>query len=66
MYWYDLVLPKPGSTTPWTRHIIDEGGKMGGGLQIAVTDIDGDGDLDVIASGKTGLFIAENSTKSPR
>jgi hypothetical protein len=66
MYWYDLSLPKPGSTALWTRHIIEESGKMGGGLQIAVTDLDGDGDLDVVASGKTGLFIAENSTKSPR
>lgn len=66
MYWYDLSLPKSGSTAPWTRHVIDEGGNMGGGLQIAVTDIDGDGDVDVVASGKTGLYIAENLTKSPR
>jgi len=65
MYWYDLSLPKSGSTAPWTRHIIDEGGKMGGGLQIAVIDIDGDGDLDVVASGKTGLYLAENLLKSP-
>ena len=66
MYWYDVSIPKPGSPAAWPRHVIDEGGKMGGGLQIAVADIDGDGDLDVIASGKTGLYIAENQTKSPR
>jgi len=66
MYWYDLSLPKPGLTLPWTRHIIDEGGKMGGGLQIAVIDLDGDGDLDVLASGKTGLYLAENLTTVAR
>jgi hypothetical protein len=66
MYWYDLSLSKPGPTVPGTRHIINEGGKMGGGLQIAVIDIDGDGDLDVLASGKTGLYLAENLTSSPR
>jgi hypothetical protein len=39
---------------------------MGAGLQIRVVDIDGDGDLDVVAGGKSGLFIAENLTKNPR
>ena len=36
---------------------------MGGGMQIPVVDIDGDGDLDVICAGKSGLFLAENLTK---
>ena len=57
MYWY--VLPN-GSSQAATRHVIDEGGSMGGGLQIVAIDIDGDGDIDVIASGKTGLYLAEN------
>jgi len=36
---------------------------MGGGLRIVAMDIDGDGDHDVIASGKTGLYLAENVRK---
>jgi len=57
MYWY--ALPS-GSSQAATRHVIDEGGSMGGGLQIVAVDIEGDGDLDVIACGKTGLYLAEN------
>ena len=36
---------------------------MGGGMQIPVVDIDGDGDLDIVCAGKSGLFIAENVSK---
>jgi hypothetical protein len=30
---------------------------------MAVRDIDGDGDLDVVSAGKSGLFLAENQTR---
>ena len=50
----------------WIRHLIDFGGRMGGGMQIPVVDLDGDGDLDVVCAGKSGLFLAENLTKPPR
>ena len=50
----------------WIRHIIDFGGRMGGGMQIPVVDLDGDGDLDIVCAGKSGLFLAENLTKGPR
>jgi hypothetical protein len=50
----------------WIRHLIDFGGRMGGGMQIPVVDLDGDGDLDVVCAGKSGLFLAENLTKTPR
>jgi hypothetical protein len=33
-------------------------------MQIAVADLDGDGDLDLAMGGKTGLFLFENLTKS--
>ncbi len=65
MYWYDLPAAS-GPAGPSVRHVIEEGGKMGGGLQIVVIDIDGDSDLDVVSAGKTGLYVAENLTKSPR
>ena len=35
-------------------------------MQIPVVDIDGDGDLDIVTGGKSGLFLAENLTKSAR
>lgn len=54
-----------GPPVTWTRHIIDYGNRMGGGMQIDVKDMDGDGDLDIVSGGKAGLFLAENLTKSP-
>ena len=47
-------------------NVIDYDGRMGGGQQIVVTDMDGDGDLDVVSGGEAGLFLAENMTKSPK
>jgi hypothetical protein len=32
-------------------------------MQIPVVDVDGDGDLDLICPGKSGLFFVENLTK---
>jgi HEAT repeat protein len=51
------------STKNWTRHIIHEGGRVGFGINTAVVDIDGDGDLDVVAPGKSGLYLLENLFK---
>ncbi len=43
VYWYEF---RPSASGPeWIRHVIDYGGKMGGGMQIPVIDIDRDGDL---------------------
>jgi hypothetical protein len=70
LYWYEFRRPQSGAGAPgggrgpasveWTRHIVDYGGRMGGGMEIDVKDMDGDGDLDVVSGGKAGLFVAEN------
>lgn len=65
VYWYEYR-SVPGGQLEWIRHLIDFGGRTGGGMQIPVVDIDGDGDLDVVCAGKSGLFLAENLSKNPR
>jgi len=75
VYWYENRMVSapagqgggaagPAAQVEWIRHLIDFGGRMGGGMQIPVVDIDGDGDLDVVCAGKSGLFLAENLTKT--
>jgi hypothetical protein len=72
LYWYEWrKLPADKATSAnggveWIRHIVAYEERMGGGVQLQVADLDGDGDLDVVSAGKDGLFIAENLTKSPR
>jgi hypothetical protein len=41
-------------------------GTAGTGLDMAVADIDGDGDLDLICPGKSGLYLFENPRRAPR
>jgi VCBS repeat protein len=62
IYWYQFR-PGPKGAVEWVRHIVDYGGRAGGGLQMVVEDIDGDGDLDIITPGKTGLFLSESLLK---
>ena len=65
IYWYQFR-PGPKDSVEWIRHIVDYGGRAGGGLQMIVEDMDNDGDRDVVAAGKTGVFLSENLTKAPR
>ena len=63
LYWYEHL--KTSRKWEWQRHIIHYGGRVGGGMQIPVVDIDRDGDLDILVAGKGGVFLFENDkTKS--
>jgi hypothetical protein len=60
IYWYEYL---PGKQVEWVKHVVDYGSRTGGGMQIPVVDIDGDGDLDFVTAGKSGLFLFENRSK---
>ena len=62
IYWYEYRKAADGKSVVWSRHIIEYGSRAGGGRQIPVADIDGDGDLDFAVGGKSGLFLFENLT----
>jgi hypothetical protein len=47
----------------WLRHTIHSGGKVGFGINTVAADLDGDGDLDIVAPGKSGLYLLENLLK---
>ena len=38
-------------------------GSAGTGLQMSAVDIDGDGDIDLVCPGKSGLYMFENLTR---
>jgi hypothetical protein len=63
VYWYEYR-PGPGTRgVEWVRHVIEYGGRVGGGMQLPVVDIDADGDLDIVCGGKSGLFLIERLSK---
>lgn len=63
VYWYEYLQPDEKGSVEWVKHTVDYGGRTGGGMQIPVADIDGDGDLDFAVGGKSGVFLFENLTK---
>lgn len=63
IYWYEYRTMAGGKGVEWVRHVVDYSTRTGGGMQLPVADIDGDGDLDFVAPGKSGLFLFVNKTK---
>ncbi len=63
IYWYERIKTADGKKIDWVKHVVDYGGRTGGGMQIPVLDLDGDGDADFAVAGKSGLFVFENLTR---
>jgi len=59
VYWYRF---SPNDKS-WIRHPIDEGHGTGFGISTSADDIDADGDVDIVAPGKSGLYLFENLLK---
>jgi hypothetical protein len=55
LYWFELK--RGGGQVTWTRHEIDH--DSGVGTQFVVTDVNGDGRLDVVTANKKGVFYFE-------
>ena len=61
IYWYEFLRNGEGSVS-WVKHIVDYSTRAGAGMQLRVEDVDGDGRLDLVAPGKTGLFLFHQLT----
>lgn len=55
-YWYQF---DPDVRT-WRRNVISPPGPAGFGLDPKAVDLDGDGDVDIVAPGRSGLYWFEN------
>ncbi|MBI4327538.1 MAG: VCBS repeat-containing protein [Chloroflexi bacterium] len=51
VYYYKL---KRGPAPAWTKHTVSYDEGIGAGMNICVADLDGDGDLDIVVTGKWG------------
>jgi hypothetical protein len=51
VYWYEL---ERGANPTWTKHNISYDQGIGSGLTMRVIDLDQDGDLDIVVTGKWG------------
>ena len=52
-----------GASPKFTKSIVTYDENIGTGMNLTAIDIDGDGDMDLVAPGKTGLYLFTNQTK---
>jgi hypothetical protein len=62
VYIYKRLRDEAGRVS-WSRHIVDYSTRTGGGMQLAVGDLNGDKRPDIVAPGKSGTFILLNRGK---
>ena len=51
VYWYEL---QRGPEPKWLKHVISYDEGIGSGVNLCVADVDADGDIDVVVTGKWG------------
>ncbi len=56
VHWYEFLPP----SKTWRSHLISFGGTCGIDLDSTCTDLDGDGDFDILAPSRSGLHWLEN------
>jgi hypothetical protein len=56
IYSYEFI-PK---TRTWKKRVLSDDPLVGWGLDGKVVDVDKDGDLDLVAPGRSGLYLLEN------
>ncbi len=56
IYWYEHW-KTPAGAVEWGKHLIDYGGRAGGGMQVTVAKLESGRGPDVIVGGKSGLFL---------
>ncbi len=59
IYWYEFRKTDGGKIV-WVKHVIDYSTRSGGGIEIAVADLDHKRVADFAAGGKTGLYLFRN------
>ncbi len=66
IYWYEYHLAENRKSVEWSRHLVEYGGRAGGGMHIPVVDMDRDGAPDFAVGGKGGLFLFQNLSRRKR
>ena len=63
IYWYE-VLKKDSGPLEWVKHVIDYGGRAGGGMQVTVAKLEGHAYPDLVVGGKSGLFLFHRAVEA--